>query len=599
MFYRRLVAASLIGLFSFQFSAFAQEKPAPKVETERIPNRTAQFNVFVGPDERLFVAMAAFNFAGFDLETPDAPPNQLRAELKKDLAATPADLTEKMRQFFQSIPPRERNRPQLAAAVAALAISATPLPDFKLPASSSVLPDDALPLAGFAPLVAEFYARSPIKSLIPKYAPNYNTYGELLQAIANLEMADALTFLHTAPITEQLDAPAMIDPNSARSDNLPKSERKRRARALYIIPDLLGPYDRVYTRNDVLNAAETKTYRRIGDDFFLVLGAPRENPQRAVRRTILRFVLEPVIARSGLAIAARRDLIVKLSEAAPKRENAGKSNVFEIMRESLGRAVEARLAVRVVQLELRRRGISASGQPQLIAAEEDALFEVHQARERGASLAVHFYEQLAVLDQTGLDILEWLPKMVESFDETKEKKRSAEFAELTPKVEKRRAEAAAKIVGSPKLAKLTQADDLLRARRYDEARPILEDILKDEPKNARALFGIAEILAKRQSPVESDPAADESDKLAALQERLETAVGAYQKAVEAAQPEEKWLVSQSLVMIGKIFDFADRRADALAAYERAIALGDVKDGAYAEAVKGKAQPLTPVPKEKE
>lgn len=598
MFYRRLVAACLIGLCSFQFSAFAQEKTVPKAEPEQVPNRTAQFNIFVGPDERLFVAMAAINFAGFDLETPDSPPNQLRAELKKDLASTPADLTEKMRQFFQSIPPRERNRPQLAAAVAALAISATPLPDFKLPASSGVLPDDALPLANFAPLVAEFYARSPIKSLIPKYAGNYNSYGELLQAIANLEVTDALSFLHTAPITESLDAPAMIDPNSARRDNLPSSERKRRTRALYIIPDLLGPFDRVYTRNDILNAGETKTYRRIGDDFFLVLGAPRETPQKAVRRTILRFILEPVIARSGLAIASRRDLIVKLAETAPKRENTGRSNVFEIMRESLSRAVEARLGVRAIQLELRRRGITAAGQPALIAAEEDALFEVHQARERGASLAVHFYEQLAVLDQTGLDILEWLPKMVENIDEAKEKKRPAEFAELGPRVEKRRAEAAAKIVGSPKLAKLAQADDFLRARKYDEARPILEEILKEEPKNARALFGLAEIMAKRQTPIEADPAADESDKLAALQERLEAAVGAYVKAVEAAKPEEKWLVSQSLVMMGKIYDFADRRADAVAAYEKAIALGDVKDGAYAEAVKGKAQPLTPVPKEK-
>ncbi len=598
MFQRRFVAACLIGLFALPISTIAQEKPAPKTEAESVPNRTAQYRVFVGPDERLFVAMAAINFAGFDLETPDAPSNQLRAELKKDLASTPADLTEKLKQFYQSIPPRERNRPQLAAAVAALAISATPLPDFKLPASSGVLPDDALPLANFAPLVAEFYARSPIKALIPKYAPNYNAYGDLLQAIANVEMADALSFLHTAPITESLDAPAIIDPNSARSNNLPSGERKRRTRALYIIPDLLGPYDRVYTRNDILNAAETKSYRRIGDDFFLVLGAPRETPQRAVRRTILRFVLEPVIARSGLAIASRRDLIVKLAEAAPKRENTGKSNVFEIMRESLSRAVEARLAVRAIQIELRRRGISATGQPQLIAAEEDALYEVHQARERGAALAVHFYEQLAVLDQTGLDILEWLPKMVESISETREGKRGAEFAELGPKVEKRRAEAAAKIVGSPKLAKLAQADDLLRARRYDEARPILEDILKEEPKNARALFGLAETMAKRQGPVEADPKADESDRLAALQERLETAVGVYQKAVEAAQPEEKWLVSQSLVMIGKIYDFADRRSDAVAAYEKAIALGDVKDGAYAEAVKGKAQPLTPVPREK-
>ncbi len=594
MLIRHFSAACLIGLLSFPLVAGAQTKPeAPPAQKPQAGS--ARFNIIVGPDERIFVAMAALNFAGFDLETPDAPPNELRAELKKDLAATPADLTEKMRKFYASIPVRERNRPQLAAAMAALALSATPLPDFRLPPSSDVLPDDALPLAGFAPLVAEFYARSPIKSLIPKYAPNYNAYGALLQQMADAELFQDLAFLHTTPIIESLDAPAIIDPNSARSDNLPSGERKKRARSLYIIPDLLGPFDRVYTRNDVLNAAERNSYRRVGDDFFLILGAPRDTPQKAVRRTILRFILEPVIARSGLAIAARRDLIAKLSETAPKRESTGKTNVFEVMRESLARAVESRLAVRTAQFELKKKG--DAGKEEFLAVEEEALLEVHQARERGASVAVHFYEQLAVLDQTGLDILEWLPKMVESFDEAKEKKRPAELAEVRPRVEKRRAEAAARISpSSPKLAKLSQADDLLRARRYDEARPILEGIAKEDPTNARAFFGLAEITSKRQSAVELDSSADESDKLASLQERLEKAVELYRKAVAVAQPDEKWLVSQSLVMMGKIYDFAERRADAVAAYEQAIALGDVKDGAYAEALKGKQQPLTPVQK---
>ena len=43
--------------------------------------------------------------------------------------------------------------------------------------------------------------------------------------------------------------------------------------------------------------------------------------------------------------------------------------------------------------------------------------------------------------------------------------------------------------------------------------------------------------------------------------------------------------------MGRILDFQEFRPDAVAEYEAAIALGEVKNGAYKEALEGKRRPF--------
>lgn len=547
-------------------------------------------NVFVGPDERLFVMLAALNLAGFDAETPGAPPNEVRAQVLRELLqATPPEVTEKLRAFWRGLPETERTRPTLWGGVAALALIARPLPDLTLPPEDK-LPPDVRPLARLAPLAAEFAARSPVRSLFPRYAANYAALTSLLRQIADEELFRLLTFLHTQPIVTARDAPPVADLDTLTSANLPSGELRERTRRLFILPDLLGPVGRVVTRNDFLDGADRRTYRRPGDEFFLVVSAPREAPNRAVRRALLRFLLEPVLARSGKLITDRRAAIVKLAGSLPQADAALKSNVFEIVRESLGRAIEARLAVQDARRAARTAG-DATDAAEVLLADEEARVELLGVWERGGVLALHFFEQLAALDETGVDILDWLPRMVASFDPDRERRRPNELAEARARVERRRA--LARTAPPPTLTRLEQADELLRAKKYAEARRILEALLQEEPANARAAFGLAELTAKQPDDVEMDAAADESDKLAALQERLERAVALYERAAAAAREDERWLVSRAYVAVGKIYDLAERRAEAVAAYERAIAVGDVRGGAYAEAVAGKARPLLP------
>jgi tetratricopeptide (TPR) repeat protein len=125
---------------------------------------------------------------------------------------------------------------------------------------------------------------------------------------------------------------------------------------------------------------------------------------------------------------------------------------------------------------------------------------------------------------------------------------------------------------------------MIKARRYDEAKTTLESALKDQPNNARALYGMAEVTSKKATTLE------DADR---VEEALFAAVEYYRLAAKNASPEtEKWLMQRSYVSAAKILDFiaesnptlAEKLSpDAVAAYELAIKLGKVEGGAYEEA----------------
>jgi tetratricopeptide (TPR) repeat protein len=140
-------------------------------------------------------------------------------------------------------------------------------------------------------------------------------------------------------------------------------------------------------------------------------------------------------------------------------------------------------------------------------------------------------------------------------------------------------------------SKILITDDLIRKRRFSEARGILDEILAASPNNARALYGMAQVVNQTPSNVELDPKADENDKIQAQHDRLEQAIKLYRTAIQSASPEsENWLIQWCHVFLGRVFDFQEFRVDALVEYDAAIALGEVKNGAYREALEGKQRP---------
>ena len=71
-------------------------------------------------------------------------------------------------------------------------------------------------------------------------------------------------------------------------------------------------------------------------------------------------------------------------------------------------------------------------------------------------------------------------------------------------------------------------------------------------------------------------------------ERLNRALGHYRLAVAAASPEtDKAIMSRAHESMGRINAFLDNTAEAAKQFDEAIKIGDVRGGAYREALEGK------------
>jgi hypothetical protein len=71
-------------------------------------------------------------------------------------------------------------------------------------------------------------------------------------------------------------------------------------------------------------------------------------------------------------------------------------------------------------------------------------------------------------------------------------------------------------------------------------------------------------------------------------ERLNRALGHYRMAIAASSPEEdKAILSRAHESMGRINAFLENTAEAVKAFDEAIKIGDVRGGAYREALEGK------------
>jgi hypothetical protein len=71
-------------------------------------------------------------------------------------------------------------------------------------------------------------------------------------------------------------------------------------------------------------------------------------------------------------------------------------------------------------------------------------------------------------------------------------------------------------------------------------------------------------------------------------ERLNRALANYRLAVQAASPEtDRGLMSRAHEAMGRIYSFMDNAAEAAKEFDEAIKLGEVRGGAYKEAVENR------------
>ncbi len=228
------------------------------------------------------------------------------------------------------------------------------------------------------------------------------------------------------------------------------------------------------------------------------------------------------------------------------------------------------------------------------AIQDETISRLADEYEKGAVLAFFFADQLKGIESSGFDVANFFADMMSSLDPAREERRPAEYAaprqralaarqarlearkaesELPPYSEAEATKAAALIKD------LAAVENTLRLKDYNNAEARLKAMLKDYPREPRVFYALAQTA--------SLAASDATDEQVQT-ERLGRAMSNYRLAIEASSPEtDRAIISRAHESMGRINAFLENKAEAVKEFDEAIKVGDVRGGAYKEAIEGK------------
>lgn len=575
----------------------AQQTPRPQTQQQPARSTTldlSDYGVQITPEPRLILMMAALDAAGFDPTPPGRQPSEFRALVRRDQATLDADLRARMRRFYElNILKEPATTPAgQAARYVSLAYALGPAPAFVAPARSDDLFAGVLDVLDFAPLLREFYSKSGIAERLPAYLAAHQKEGDRLRPQTSEMVRAVLLYLHTRPVTISLERVPVKNPSAkAKKDAPPVLITRERERRFRLVPDLLAVPGSI-------------NFRVIGDDYFAVVPEGLDPASSEVRRAYLQYVVDPVILGFNREIASKReDIRMLLNERATAASPAAVviPDVFTAIARSLVIAADARMnfnartrvlaeqtSARLQRMkESERAGLIKESNIERAALEDEMTAQLADAYERGAVLAFYFSEQLRDQEIAGFDFANFFADMIARIDAAREKLRPAEYAAARERVVVLRREAAraaarrtnAETREDERRAALdkniAEINELLRGKKYDEAEPRLRVLLADHGGEPRVFFALAQAASISASDAFDDATRDE---------RLGRALANYRFAVNSAASEtDRPLLSRAYTAMGRILAFLERKDEAVKAFEAAISLGDVKDGAYRDA----------------
>ena len=583
-----LITMLLAGVVSAQQPV--QQRPGATFEV-------SEYGVDFQADPRLITVMAALDTAGFD-PAPGRQPSVFRAKLRKDLANIDPDLRNRLKTFYERTKlPAPATAADQAARYVSLALALGPTPGLEAPTRSDDLPAGLLDVLDFAPLVQEFYRRSGIDDHMVDYVRAYQAEGDRLRGPTTEMVRSLLTYLHTRPLTRSSERVEVKNPsNKSKQKTYTYREKERR---FLILPDLLAPRGAI-------------NFRIIADDYYAVVPEGTDPTSSELRRAYLQYVIDALVLRFNKDIALRREQVKQL---LTEREKAGAQvspDVFLNVSRSLVTAADARYEemrrLEVLSRDTRARFIAAkteadkaaiakSSQAEMKAIQDETVARLAEEYEKGAVLSFYFADQLKGIESAGFDLANFFPDMIASFDPAREAKRPAEYAETVQRAlaareartAARRSQAEVNVETNSKEAALVRdlaaIEDTLRNKDYNDAENRLREMLKEYPREPRIFFA----LGQTASLAASD-ATDEN----VQGERLNRALGHYRMAVAASSPDtDKAIMSRAYEAMGRINLFLENTAEAGKQFDEAIKIGDVRGGAYKEALEGKKKLTQP------
>jgi hypothetical protein len=578
---------------------------SPVVSAQTVQQRPAatfeisEYGVDFQADPRLILVMAALDVAGLDTTPAGRAPSTFRAKLRKDLANLDPDLRGRLKNFY------ERNRlpapatpADQAARYVSLALALGQSPTFDAPARSEDLPAGLLEVLDFAPLVQEFYRRSGIDEHMVEYVRAYQAEGDRLRAPTTEMVRALLTYLHTRPLTFSSERVEVKDPSKKNGKERKYTFREKERRFL-ILPDLLA-------------ARGAINFRIIGDDYYAVVPEGTDPTASELRRAYLQYVIDALVLRFNKDVAQRRDQVKQLLAERQKAGAQVSPDVFLSVSRSLVTAADARYEetrrlemiardsrarLAAAKTDAERATIGKSAQAEMKAVQDETIARLAEEYEKGAVLSFYFADQLKGIESAGFDLANFFADMIASFDPVREAKRPAEYAETVQRaLAAREARTAARRAQSEVdtntdtresalVRDLAAIEDTLRSKDYQGAETRLREMLTEYPREPRIFFALG-----RTASLAAMDATDEQVQA----ERLNRALGQYRLAVAASSPEtDKAIMSRAHESMGRINAFLENTAEAMKEFDEAIKLGDVRGGAYREALEGKKKLTQP------
>jgi len=562
----------------------------------------SNYGVTISPDKRVIVVLATIEAARTTDGNGDPAPvfrtplsaagTKFRDQLTSDLAATPAELRQRIANFLIRY---KRTRPnatdaELVAPFISMAYSLSDVPDLADPVVTVDLPGQLLDVLDFAPIVRDFYRRSSISSNLDEYFREYQKASDTtLRSTAREMVSELLFYLKTRPLLV-IEEKVKSETERSRSGRtrLQTVETRVRERKFVIVPEMLSP-------------TGTVNFVNVKDEYYAIIPPDSDLSFSEVRRAFLQFVIDPILLRNANEIVSIRDQVKTLLDARRKERSNISPDVFLAVSRSLVAAVDAKQfeneRTQAAAAEARRRidQLKTDDEKRAVAAEfeklkaefaDETALRLSEEYENGAVLAFHFADQLKGVENSDFDIAASTAEMILAFNAEREPGRLAQAADARKRAlalrETRRTAPAANTLTAenPVTTKLRSIDEAIRARRLTEAERDLKALLQGNAEDARIYYNLGRVAGLAAAGLE------DQEQLAA---KLLEAKVAYENVIRIAQVQriDSALVSLTYVALGRIYEFYDEKGMAIGLYDQAIKLGPVAGGGHDEAMAAK------------
>ena len=392
--------------------------------------------VQVESNEQLFNVLAALNDAGYDAGLGVDTGTKAREAVRADLARKQIPVIADIRKFYDAHKVVGNPGRNLGQYIS-LALLLGPPPDFKFTVAQADLPPDAKNVAGLVPLLKLFYKQADMVDLWARASVDFHTAIEQ----------------YSSPVRRSIQ---LTDAYL----RFPAGSYLGRTYTIYL--DLLGSPNQVQARI-------------YGANYYMVITPSKNLRIRDIRHQYLHFLLDPLAVKYSDEIHQAAALEA-LARKAPALRSDFKADFSLLVTECLIRAVELRMD-KVPAPEVTK--------------------QIGQMTSAGFILVPYFYNALQQFEKQETAMGGYYEQMIKAINPGEEALRLGKVKFTEPPKPAATA-AASGLTAEEQL--LDKGDNGIYSGDYAGAKEVFAQVLSNDPKNERALFGMAVVASSTGKP---------------------------------------------------------------------------------------------------